>query len=35
MTRLRNTLQLRTHGLRIASVYRYGHRLERLTEAAD
>ncbi|WP_426400130.1 response regulator transcription factor [Ralstonia sp. R-29] len=35
ITRVRNTLRLRAHGLRISSVYRHGYRLERLVDAAD
>ncbi|WP_199030101.1 response regulator transcription factor [Ralstonia sp. ASV6] len=35
MTRVRNMLRLRKHGLGISSVYRYGYRLERMADAPD
>ncbi|MGM3276854.1 response regulator transcription factor [Ralstonia sp. 24A2] len=35
ITRVRNALRLRQHGLKISSVYRRGYRLERLADAAD
>lgn len=35
ITRLRNALKLRAHGLKITSVYRHGYRLERLADAVS